>query len=211
MACLHLGLHVTRLHLEVSDAIFEYSTSSKTSFGLKTPGHVNQPIHGKPTQEIMAKNKHRKNIHDKSNIPGYPGYRTRPGRSGYDPVDRGREAGHMQGVFWRQALTGQLRTRKPVYLVLMFLFGVLPFVLVFVGLVDTFVNWVQVGIEFRKLSNILLIVLPIVAFTGILTYNFLINILVIVGVLPSLKQTGTQKNKTKKRQKNHPKRRKDYK
>jgi hypothetical protein len=164
---------------------------------------------GESTQKNMAKSKRRKNDHDKSSIPGYPGYRTRPGRSGYDPIDRGREAGHMQGVFWRQALTGQLRTRKPIYLILMFLFGVLPFVLLLVGLIDTFLNWGQAGTEFRQPSEILFL-LPIVVFTGVLAYNFLINILVIVGVIPAKKSAETPKTKAKKQKKKHPKRRKDY-
>jgi hypothetical protein len=36
---------------------------------------------------------------------GWPGYRTRPGRSGYDYIDTQNEIAHMTGVFIRQLIT----------------------------------------------------------------------------------------------------------
>jgi hypothetical protein len=62
---------------------------------------------------------------DSSNLPGWPGYRTRAGRSGYDPIDSRAEAGHTAGTIFRNLFTGQIRNR--FYL---FLSGVLGLVLI---------------------------------------------------------------------------------
>lgn len=56
-------------------------------------------------------------------LPGRPGYRTRDGRSGLDPVDSGTEAGHTLGTFIHSLFTGQLKVRNPVYLFLIGLLG----------------------------------------------------------------------------------------
>jgi hypothetical protein len=64
---------------------------------------------------------------NQSVLPGWPGYRTRNGRSGYDPIDTRIEAAHISGAFIQQLFTGQLRIRNPIYL---FLFGVLGLVLI---------------------------------------------------------------------------------
>ena len=54
---------------------------------------------------------------DASNsLQGWPGYRTRAGRSGLDPVDNDAESGHMAGVMLRRLLGGTLRTRNPLTL-----------------------------------------------------------------------------------------------
>lgn len=67
-------------------------------------------------------------------LPGWPGYRTRQGRSGYDPLTYEFELAHMQGTIIRALWVGKFRTRNPFYLVLMiyvgsqyFLAGILPF------------------------------------------------------------------------------------
>jgi len=52
-------------------------------------------------------------------LPGWPGHRHHPDRSGYDPVDTYAEYGHLQGVFYRHLFTGKLRTNNPLYLFLM--------------------------------------------------------------------------------------------
>jgi hypothetical protein len=52
-------------------------------------------------------------------VPGAPGYRTRAGRGGLDPVDTYAEAGRMEDLFYQRLFTGRLRTRKPFYLLLM--------------------------------------------------------------------------------------------
>jgi hypothetical protein len=68
------------------------------------------------------------NRDDPSSLPGWPGYRTRGGRSGLDPIDTRTEAAHTFGTFVQSLFTGQLRIRNPIYL---FLSGVLGLVLVF--------------------------------------------------------------------------------
>lgn len=67
-------------------------------------------------------------------LTGWPGHRTRYGRSGYDPLDRDFEFAHIQGIIIRQLLTRKFRTRNPVYLIFMayvgifyFLYSLLPF------------------------------------------------------------------------------------
>jgi tetratricopeptide (TPR) repeat protein len=57
-------------------------------------------------------------------LPGWPGYRNRPGRSGYDPLDRDFEFAHVQGLILRRLMTGSFRTRNPIYLLLMTYLGV---------------------------------------------------------------------------------------
>ena len=58
-----------------------------------------------------------------SSLRGYPGYRTREGRSGLDPIDNDAESGHMAGIFLRRLLTGKLRTRSPFTLLLLVVLG----------------------------------------------------------------------------------------
>lgn len=58
--------------------------------------------------------------------PGEVGYRNRGRQTGLDPFDTSREAGRMEGLFYRHLLRGTLRTRNPmVVLVLMVLGGLL--------------------------------------------------------------------------------------
>ena len=67
-----------------------------------------------------------------SSLPGWPGYRTRNGRSGYDPIDMRTEAAHTASVFVRDLFTGKLRIRNPILLFLSGLLGlalVIPFLL----------------------------------------------------------------------------------
>ena len=45
-------------------------------------------------------------------LPGWPGYRIRPGRSGLDWIDTQYEMAHMAGVFIRQLITGAWRRVK---------------------------------------------------------------------------------------------------
>jgi hypothetical protein len=57
-------------------------------------------------------------------IPGRPGYRNRPGRSGLDPLDNEFELARMEGIFIRALITGRLRPNELFYRILMFVFGV---------------------------------------------------------------------------------------
>jgi hypothetical protein len=54
---------------------------------------------------------------------GWPGYRTRPEKSGLAYADTQAEWGHMQGVMIRYMLTGKFKTRNPVYLGLLSVYG----------------------------------------------------------------------------------------
>jgi hypothetical protein len=68
-----------------------------------------------------------------STLPGWPGYRTSAGRSGLDPIDSQTEAGHVSGVLIRQLFTLQIKTKKPIQLILLAIIGlllVLPFLAV---------------------------------------------------------------------------------
>ena len=65
-------------------------------------------------------------------LQGWPGFRTRAGRSGLDPVDNDTESGYMAGVMLRRLLTGKLRTRNPFALLLLAVVGlacILPLLL----------------------------------------------------------------------------------
>ena len=73
----------------------------------------------------------RKDKQDSSTtLPGWPGYRTREGRSGYDPIDTRAEAAHTAGTLLQRLFTGEVR--NPVYLSLLGILGLvllLPLVL----------------------------------------------------------------------------------
>jgi hypothetical protein len=73
-----------------------------------------------------------------SSLRGYPGYRTREGRSGLDPIDNDAEGGHMTGIFIRRLLTGKLRTRNPFMLLLLAVFGVACIAPVLLGTLEAF-------------------------------------------------------------------------
>ncbi|MGD8402055.1 MAG: hypothetical protein PVJ21_00225 [Anaerolineales bacterium] len=67
------------------------------------------------------------NRENPSALPGWPGYRTRDGRSGYDPIDTRTEAAHVSGSFLQNLFAGQLRINNPIVLIFS---GVLGLVLV---------------------------------------------------------------------------------
>ncbi len=58
-------------------------------------------------------------------LPGWPGHRTRWGRSGYDPLELDFEEAHMEGVMIRWMFTRKLLTRNPVYLLFMTFLGLI--------------------------------------------------------------------------------------
>lgn len=139
-----------------------------------------------------------------SELPGWPGYRTRPNRSGLDPIDSRAEAGHMGGTLLRRLFTFRARTRKPVYLVLMFIFGVMPFLTLVVFTIgglprlnsDSFVPMIY-------LIFLLLIF-------GAVSINFLLSMLEILGVIPSQKDGTRAPARDQTRKKKAPKRPKNY-
>ena len=77
----------------------------------------------------LSRSPKKKNVKDKQSSPnalqGWPGYRTREGRSGYDPIDTRAEAAHTAGTILQKLFTGQVR--NPFGL---FLLGVLGLILV---------------------------------------------------------------------------------
>ncbi len=58
-------------------------------------------------------------------LPGWPGYRTRPGRSGYDQLDSSYELSHIEGVIIRKLLSGTMRTRSPILILYMAFIGLI--------------------------------------------------------------------------------------
>jgi hypothetical protein len=65
---------------------------------------------------------------------GWPGYRTANNKSGLGYVETQAELAHMQGLMLRWLITGKFISHNPIYLFLMFTFGLLaggiPLVLV---------------------------------------------------------------------------------
>lgn len=74
----------------------------------------------KSTKKLKDEKQHSSGV-----LPGWPGYRTRAGRSGYDPIDTRAEAGHMAGTILQTLFVGQIRNR-----VHLFLLGVLGLILI---------------------------------------------------------------------------------
>jgi hypothetical protein len=74
---------------------------------------------------------------DPSSLPGWPGYRTRPGRSGYDPIDSDFEGAHIAGVVLRRFFTGQIKTRNPAWLLLLALAEILLTLPLILAVVET--------------------------------------------------------------------------
>ena len=74
-------------------------------------------------------------------LRGWAGHRIRPGRSGYDPLDSQFENAHIQGVIIRKLFTGRLRTRNPLYLILMTCYGAL--LAVFGAALFTVKHWIE--------------------------------------------------------------------
>jgi hypothetical protein len=56
-------------------------------------------------------------------LTGWPGNRTRPGRSGYDPLDTDFENAHLEGIMIRMMFTGRFRTHNTFYLLFMSFVG----------------------------------------------------------------------------------------
>ena len=71
-------------------------------------------------------------------LVGWPGYRTSNNKSGLGYLETQAELAHMQGLMLRWLITGKFISHNPVYLFMMFVFGlfmgVLPLVFVLVGI-----------------------------------------------------------------------------
>lgn len=75
---------------------------------------------------------------DPSPLPGWPGYRTRDGRSGYDPIDTRTEAAHTVGTFIQYLFTGRLRIKNPIYLVISGVLGLALVIPLILAIAETF-------------------------------------------------------------------------
>ena len=160
----------------------------------------------------MPQNKSKRDsfLDGENQLPGLPGYRTRPGRSGYDPLDTNREAGFMEGTFFRNLFTLRLRTRNPFYLILMFVFGApisvfMPLALYVISTAPnhgtmTLIDYPALAIFYLMWGFILVIGLALLA-------NFSINMAAILGIG---KNRLKSKDKNEAAPKKTPKRRKDY-
>ncbi len=96
---------------------------------------------------------------------GWPGYRTRPDKSGLAYMDTYAEMSHMQGRMLHWLLTGKFITHNPVYLFLMF----------FVGLIWSWPLIPIIGAVFNG-EYVILFVLIVGA------PNFLVGVLLLVSV-----------------------------
>ena len=154
----------------------------------------------------MPQNKRKKDDPiEGSELPGWPGYRTRSNRSGLDPIDSRAEAGHIGGTLLHRLFTFQARTRNPIYILLMFIFGVMPFLTIVVFLIGGLP-----GLNMDSLGPMIYLVL-VILITGTVTINFLLNILEILGVIPIQRVEKSVRLKAERREKKLPKRRKDHK
>jgi hypothetical protein len=66
----------------------------------------------KPLKNPNAKDQR----NDPSTLPGWPGYRTRDGRTGYDPIDTRSEAAHTTGTIIQKLIYGNIRNRIQLFL-----------------------------------------------------------------------------------------------
>ena len=107
------------------------------------------------------------------NLPGWPGYRTRPGRSGLDPIDNRTEAGHMAGLFIRNVLTATLVTQNPFYLFLFAVLGVMFLTPLVLAGISTFQG---VGLPFGGW-----IIMTLLGFLGLILLINLVRNLVHLG------------------------------
>lgn len=86
----------------------------------------------------LSKSSKKQNDKDKqdnaSHLPGWPGYRTRDGRSGYDPIDTRTEAAHTAGTIIRSLFTGEVR--NPIYLFLLGVLGMILFTPLLLGIAE---------------------------------------------------------------------------
>lgn len=100
-------------------------------------------------------------------VKGTSGYRTRPGRSGLDPLDTRFEEARMEGSLLRRLFTGNLRTHDPLYLIMMTILGIIfSLPLVFV-----------LGVSANESEGALLLLCPF-GMIGISGISLLINVVI---------------------------------
>jgi hypothetical protein len=111
--------------------------------------------------------------------PGFPGHRTRSGRSGLDYIDNAREFSFMEGKFYRNLFTGRLRTRNPFYLGAMLILG-MAMVLPMLGVIAAILGATRPDYAgFGNLSGLIcpgVFLLFLFAAGAALLVNFTINV-----------------------------------
>ncbi len=134
-------------------------------------------------------NKRKQNFNHQNPLQGWPGYRNRPNRTGFDPLDTRMESAHMEGNFYRQLFTLKLRTRNPFYLFFLFLFGVAPFFFTLIALHAE----ISIGssIEIPKFICPMFLLIP----TLFLSINFFLSILQILGLISAPRSNQRKKRK----------------
>jgi hypothetical protein len=124
----------------------------------------------------MSKTKSSKTTNEKEDknpakaLPGWPGYRTRDGRSGYDPIDARTEAAHSVGTLLQRLLTGQLIIRNPIYLIILGVIG-LVFIAPLILAISELVN----GNSFLWDAGIFFVIIGIIGIVVLI--NFLKNLI----------------------------------
>jgi hypothetical protein len=101
-------------------------------------------------------------INSSALLPGWPGYRTREGRTGYDPIDTPAEAAHTAGSIIQKLFMG--RVRNPIYLFLLGAAGLVLATPLVLAISET-IN----GNQFPWNAWLFLLI------TGIVGFAFLIN------------------------------------
>lgn len=107
-----------------------------------------------------------------ANLRGGPGYRTQPGRSGYDPLDTDFESAHIFGVLLHSLIKCKFRTWNPLHIVLLSMMGIsaaLPFV---------FGAGIILGGDLLGGLLLLLVFSPIWMFTVLIVVNLILSFLV---------------------------------
>lgn len=90
-------------------------------------------------------------------IKGWPGNRTRPGRSGYDPLEIDFEYAQMWGRFIHHLITGTLISNEPIYQVLLGIIGVICVAPTFLALVMVFLGDLQLFLAATISSPLVLV------------------------------------------------------
>jgi hypothetical protein len=104
-------------------------------------------------------------------LPGWPGYRTREGRSGYDPIDTRTEAAHTAGTIIQRMFTGQFN--KPLHVLLLGAIGLILITPLVLGILEAMSgNWLPWN------ASLFLLITGIAGI--VILINFIRNLIMIV-------------------------------
>jgi len=125
-------------------------------------------------------------------LPGQPGYRTRPSRSGLDPIDTALETSHMEGVFLSRLFSGRLITRQPLYLLLMLAIGIPLLIPLALSIAQYAYAKKMIYLELNPAPLLLTLFMSLLGIP--LLVNFSINLLLIMGILPRKRSKRTRRS-----------------